>query len=121
MVQAEQPTALQEDIDFMRDELRSMRALLAKLVGADGNGDGDDDGDADKDGNGDGLHLDVQVREVSRLSADIEACVDDYTRRVEDSGGSEPARVASAPWGRSSGGTPAGWRRSEPATRSATG
>ncbi|RLM57692.1 putative disease resistance RPP13-like protein 3 [Panicum miliaceum] len=69
-------SSLRDDIDFMREELRSMHALLAKLGAAD-----DDD---------DGGHLDVQVRawrdEVRRLSADVEACVDDYRRRVAEDG-----------------------------------
>ena len=68
-------SSLRDDIDFMREELRSMHALLAKLGAADD----DDDG-----------HLDVQVRawrdEVRRLSADVEACVDDYRRRVAEDG-----------------------------------
>jgi len=74
-------SSLRDDIDYMREELRSMHALLARLGAAD------DDG-----GGGGGGHLDAQMRawrdEVRRLSADVEACVDDYRRRVaaEDDG-----------------------------------
>ncbi|KAL6654370.1 hypothetical protein ACP70R_007835 [Stipagrostis hirtigluma subsp. patula] len=74
-------SSLRDDVAFMKDELSSMHALLTKLGAGDG-GDGDDDG----------AHLDVQVREwrdeVRRLSADIEACVGDFDRRIGDVNGS---------------------------------
>ncbi|KAL6653806.1 hypothetical protein ACP70R_008730 [Stipagrostis hirtigluma subsp. patula] len=80
-------SSLRDDVAFMKDELSSMHALLTKL-GAGGGGGGDDDG----------AHLDVQVREwrdeVRRLSADIEACVGDFDRRIGDVNGSGGNAVA---------------------------
>ncbi|CAO1943267.1 unnamed protein product [Urochloa humidicola] len=62
-------SSLQDDIHFMRDELKSMHALLA----------GADD---------DNSHRGILVREwrdeVRRLSDDIMKCVDDYERRVKE-------------------------------------
>ncbi|CAO1940477.1 unnamed protein product [Urochloa humidicola] len=55
-------SSLQDDIQFMRDELKRMHAFLAR---------------DDKD--------DVEWRdEVRRLSDDIKKCVDDYMCRVEE-------------------------------------
>ncbi|CAN6373701.1 unnamed protein product [Urochloa humidicola] len=60
-------SSLQDDIQFMWDELKRMHAFLARY---------------------DDSRLDVLVREwrdeVRRLSDDIKTCVDDYARRVEE-------------------------------------